>query len=211
MCITFLLPTDKGDRISFGITILLSMVVSLVFITDVLPAKGSMPVVAILLVLYMCMMGTFMLITVIVIKISTWEGNLPILIKKVFLRYVAKIVLLGDLTKQQRPAQKCVLEVNLDAEKTINDEEKKIGKPTPAEPNNQMELMLSLKSTISALADAVNTLAISGTSKTRKKDETKTDYQNLARVLDRMCIVLYIFSLVVSIPIIRFAAGNTEE
>ncbi|XP_078607280.1 uncharacterized protein LOC144879565 [Branchiostoma floridae x Branchiostoma japonicum] len=212
MCITFLLPTDKGDRISFGITILLSMVVSLVFITDVLPAKGSMPVVAILLVLYMCMMGIFMLITVIVIKISTWKGDLPILIKKVFLRHMAKIVFLGDLTTQQRPAQKCVLEVNLDAEKTIDDEEKKISKSTPAQPINQMELMFSLKDTISALGDAVNTLATSGPSKTRhRKDEVKTDYQNLARVLDRMCIVLYIFSLIVSIPIIRFAAGNTDE
>ncbi|CAH1269502.1 CHRNB3 [Branchiostoma lanceolatum] len=215
MCITFLLPTDKGDRVTFGITILLSMVVSLVFITDVLPAKGSMPVVAILLVLYMCMMGVFMLITVVVIKIGSREGHLPMLMKKIFLRYIAKIVFLGDLTKQQRASQQYVFEVNLGADEEAIDEEKKkkkISKSTPAEPINQMELMLSLKNTISALGDAVNNLATSGPAKTKnKKDEVKTDYQNLARVLDRLCMAAYVFTLIVSIPIIRFAADNTEE
>eukprot|EP00058_Branchiostoma_floridae_P011065 XP_002596553.1 hypothetical protein BRAFLDRAFT_231613 [Branchiostoma floridae] len=43
MTITFIMPIDKGDRISFGVTILLSMVVSLVFVTEVLPVKGALP------------------------------------------------------------------------------------------------------------------------------------------------------------------------
>ncbi|XP_019619802.1 PREDICTED: uncharacterized protein LOC109466519 [Branchiostoma belcheri] len=45
MVITFVMPLDRGDRISFGVTILLSMVVSLVFVTDVLPVKGALPLV----------------------------------------------------------------------------------------------------------------------------------------------------------------------
>ncbi|XP_078681756.1 uncharacterized protein LOC144916503 [Branchiostoma floridae x Branchiostoma belcheri] len=43
MTITFVMPIDRGDRISFGVTILLSMVVTLVFVTDVLPVKGALP------------------------------------------------------------------------------------------------------------------------------------------------------------------------
>ncbi|KAI8495123.1 hypothetical protein Bbelb_271090 [Branchiostoma belcheri] len=45
LVITFVMPLDRGDRISFGVTILLSMVVSLVFVTDVLPVKGALPLV----------------------------------------------------------------------------------------------------------------------------------------------------------------------
>ncbi|XP_066268431.1 neuronal acetylcholine receptor subunit alpha-10-like [Branchiostoma lanceolatum] len=43
MNMTFIMPIDKLDRISFGVTILLSMVVSLVFVTSVLPVKGALP------------------------------------------------------------------------------------------------------------------------------------------------------------------------
>ncbi|KAI8519714.1 Carboxylesterase 5A [Branchiostoma belcheri] len=296
MCITFLVPTDKGDRISFGITILLSMVVSLVFITDVLPAKGSMPVVAILLVLYMCLMGIFMLITVVtssdpapaaillvlymclmgifvlitvvtssgsdpasillalymclmgifmlitvvtssdpasillvlymclmgifmlitvvVIKISTYKGDLPIVVRKVFLRYIARVVFLGDLTQKPRAAQTYSVEVKVPVNRKKDDSgtEKSTSEPTPAEPNNQPELMLSLRDSIRSLGDAVNNLATSRPAKTGgKRGEIKTEYQKLAMVLDRVCMTLYVFFLVVSIPIIRFAVGNTEE
>ncbi|XP_078689315.1 uncharacterized protein LOC144920830 [Branchiostoma floridae x Branchiostoma belcheri] len=214
MCITFLVPTDKGDRISFGITIFLSMVVSLVFITDVLPAKGSMPVVAILLVLYMCLMGIFMLITVVVIKISSYKGDLPAVVRKVFLRYIARIVFLGDLTQKPRAAKTYFVEVKVpvNLKKDDSDSENISSESTSAEPNKQLELMLSLKDSIRSLGDAVNNLATSGPAKTTgKNDEIKTEYQKLARVLDRMCMTLYVFCLIVSIPIIRFAAGNTEE
>eukprot|EP00058_Branchiostoma_floridae_P005342 XP_002590830.1 hypothetical protein BRAFLDRAFT_90034 [Branchiostoma floridae] len=43
MIITFIMPIDKGDRIAYGVTIMLSVVVSLVFVTEVLPVKGALP------------------------------------------------------------------------------------------------------------------------------------------------------------------------
>ncbi|XP_066289241.1 neuronal acetylcholine receptor subunit alpha-9-like [Branchiostoma lanceolatum] len=227
MCITFTLPIDKGDRVSFGVTILLFMVVSLVFITEVLPAKGSMPVVAILVVVYMCLMGIFLIVTVVVIKLSSKEGDLPPLVKKIFLRYLARIVLLRDMTKQHHGHTLNFLKLNVDDCEMVNVTKKKTSaltqtsdveiaktskgesknKSTQADPKKQMEVLVSLRDTISDLGNAVNKLAVSGPSKNDdNEDSVKTDYQKLARVLDRICMALYIFGLIISIPIIRFSA-----
>ncbi|XP_078689083.1 uncharacterized protein LOC144920640 [Branchiostoma floridae x Branchiostoma belcheri] len=177
------------------------MVVSLVFITDVLPAKGSMPVVAVLIVVYMCLMGMFLIVTVIVIKISSRKGHLPPLMKKIFLRYLARVVLLGDLTKRHRGHKL----VNEDYLEMVNATKTNTSKP--ATPKTQMEILLCLGDTVRDLGRAVNKLAMSGSSKTgAEEDEVKTDYQNLARVLDRMCVALYIFGVILSIPIIRYSA-----
>ncbi|XP_066291004.1 uncharacterized protein [Branchiostoma lanceolatum] len=207
MCITFVLPIEKGDRLSFGMTILLSMVVSLVFITEVLPAKGSMPVVALLIVVYMCMMGFFLIITVIVIRISSTDKNLPPVVKKVFLRYVARLVFLGDLTQTKRGHT--VLKVDdFEMAKCMADNN---SKPSEAEPRHLLEVLLSLKESVNNLSNAVESFGTSGQPQTTEATEdeaVKTDYGQLARVLDRLCLILYVFGLIIAIPIVRFSAGN---
>ncbi|XP_066290517.1 uncharacterized protein [Branchiostoma lanceolatum] len=207
MCITFVLPIDKGDRLSFGMTILLSMVVSLVFITDVLPAKGSMPVVAILIIVYMCMMGFFLIVTVMIIRVSSSDKNLPPLVKKVFLRYVARLVFLGDLT--QRKHGHTVLKV--DDFEMMEGMKGKDSKPSETEPRHLLEVLLSLKDSVNNLSDAVESFAASGQPQTTKATEdeaVKTDYGQLAKVLDRLCLFLYVFGLIIAIPIVRF---STDE
>ncbi|KAI8519717.1 Carboxylesterase 5A [Branchiostoma belcheri] len=209
MCITFVLPIEKGDRLSYGMTILLSMVVSLVFITDVLPAKGTMPVVALLIVVYMCMMGFFLIVTVIVIRISSRDKDLPPLVKKVFLRYVARLVFLGDLTQTKHGHT--VLEVEVDSfemgKSTMGNE----SKPAEADPKHLLEVLLSLKESVNGLSNAVESLAISAppkTTETTDDEGPKTDYSKLAKVLDRLCLILYVFGLIIAIPIVRFSAGD---
>ncbi|XP_078607821.1 acetylcholine receptor subunit beta-like [Branchiostoma floridae x Branchiostoma japonicum] len=205
MCITFVLPIEKGDRISFGITILLSMVVSLVFVTDVLPAKGSMPAVALLIVVYMCMMGFFLIVTVIVIRISSKDKDLPPFVKKVFLRYVARLVLLGDMTK---PTQgHTVLKVD-DFEMAPTSMPGNDSKSSEAEPDHLLEVLLSLKESVDNLSNAVETFGTSKPSEATEGEPAKTDYSQLARVLDRLCLILYVCGLILSIPIVRFSVDN---
>eukprot|EP00058_Branchiostoma_floridae_P019490 XP_002604980.1 hypothetical protein BRAFLDRAFT_92623 [Branchiostoma floridae] len=186
MCITFVLPIEKGDRLSFGMTILLSMVVSLVFITEVLPAKGSMPAVALLIVVYMCMMGFFLIVTVIVIRISSKDKDLPPILKKMFLRYVARLVLLGDLTK---PTQgHTVLKVDdFEMAKGMMGND---SKSSQAEPSHLLEVLLSLKESVNNLSNAVETFGTCKTSEATEDEPAKTDYSKLARVLDRLCLIL---------------------
>ncbi|XP_078688817.1 uncharacterized protein LOC144920483 [Branchiostoma floridae x Branchiostoma belcheri] len=209
MCIIFVLPIEKGDRLSYGMTILLSMVVSLVFITDVLPAKGTMPVVALLIVVYMCMMGFFLIVTVIVIRISSRDKDLPPLVKKVFLRHVARLVFLGDLTQTKHGHT--VLEVEVDGFEMVKGTMGNDSKPAEADPKHLLEVLQSLKESVNGLSNAVESLAISAPPKiTEKTDDEgpKTDYSKLAKVLDRLCLILYVFGLIIAIPIVRFSAGD---
>ncbi|XP_078607820.1 uncharacterized protein LOC144879857 [Branchiostoma floridae x Branchiostoma japonicum] len=204
MCITFVLPIEKGDRLSFGMTILLSMVVSLVFITEVLPAKGSMPAVALLIVVYMCMMGFFLIVTVIVIRISSKDKDLPPILKKVFLRYVARLVLLGDLTKPKQGHT--VLKVDdFEMAKGMMGND---SKSSQAEPSHLLEVLLSLKESVNNLSNAVETFGTCKTSEATEDEPANTDYSKLARVLDRLCLILYVCGLIISIPIVRFSADN---
>ncbi|XP_078689031.1 uncharacterized protein LOC144920599 isoform X1 [Branchiostoma floridae x Branchiostoma belcheri] len=159
MCIIFVLPIEKGDRLSYWMTILLSMVVSLVFITDVLPAKGTMPVVALLIVVYMCMMGFFLIVTVIVIRISSRDKDLPPLVKKVFLRHVARLVFLGDLTQTKHGHT--VLEVEVDSFEMGKSTMGNDSKPAEDESRHLLEVLLSLKESVNGLSNAVKSLEIS--------------------------------------------------
>ncbi|XP_035658995.1 uncharacterized protein LOC118404113 [Branchiostoma floridae] len=101
MTITFVMPIDKGDRISFGVTIQLSMVVSLVFVTEVLPVKGALPFFATLIVVCMGLMGLFLFFTMYIISLHDKEGSLSPIAKTFFLRYMARFLLLGDLTEKE--------------------------------------------------------------------------------------------------------------
>ncbi|XP_066275871.1 uncharacterized protein [Branchiostoma lanceolatum] len=103
MTITFIMPIDKGDRISYGVTIQLSMVVSLVFVTEVLPVKGALPFFATLIIVCMGLMGIFLFVTLAVIFIHDKEGRLSPTARTVLLRYMARVLLLGDLTEENQP------------------------------------------------------------------------------------------------------------
>ncbi|XP_078600362.1 uncharacterized protein LOC144875316 isoform X2 [Branchiostoma floridae x Branchiostoma japonicum] len=101
MTITFIMPIDKGDRISFGVTILLSMVVSLVFVTEVLPVKGALPFFATLIVVCMALMGLFLFFTMYIITLHDKEGSLSPMAKTFFFHYMAKFLLFGDLIEKE--------------------------------------------------------------------------------------------------------------
>ncbi|XP_078597671.1 5-hydroxytryptamine receptor 3A-like [Branchiostoma floridae x Branchiostoma japonicum] len=92
MIITFIMPMDKGDRISFGVTIQLSMVVSLVFVTEVLPVKGALPFFATLIIVCMGLMGVFLFFTMAITVIHDKQGSLSPAKKTFFLRYMSSSV-----------------------------------------------------------------------------------------------------------------------
>ncbi|KAI8513496.1 hypothetical protein Bbelb_101350 [Branchiostoma belcheri] len=100
MIITFIMPIDKGDRIGFGVTVLLSMVVSLVVVTGFLPVSSTLPFIAMLIIVCMGLMALFMLWTVFILIIHDKKGPLPKWARTFFLKHMARALLLGDLTKK---------------------------------------------------------------------------------------------------------------
>ncbi|XP_078621303.1 uncharacterized protein LOC144887778 [Branchiostoma floridae x Branchiostoma japonicum] len=215
MTITFVMPIDKGDRISFGVTILLSMVVSLVFVTDVLPVKGALPFFASLIVVYMAMMGLFLFFTIYIITLHDKEGSLSPMAKTFFLRYMAGFLLLGDLTEKEAasddgetgptvgklawpkrtnrvaPADG-VAEANVEAPADVSG--------TPCQPSGPpSRLEAAMTSGFSNLIRSVEEL----TKEVRNEPEV-SDYTLLTKVLDRLCLVLYVISVAVAVPMTMY-------
>ncbi|KAI8513402.1 hypothetical protein Bbelb_100410 [Branchiostoma belcheri] len=88
------------DRIGFGVTVLLSMVVSLVVVTSFLPVSSTLPFIAMLIIVCMALMALFMLTTLFIIIIHDKKGPVPKWVRTVFLKHVARALLMGDLTKK---------------------------------------------------------------------------------------------------------------
>ncbi|XP_078585901.1 5-hydroxytryptamine receptor 3A-like [Branchiostoma floridae x Branchiostoma japonicum] len=231
MIITFIMPLDRGDRISFGVTILLSMVVSLVFVSDVLPVKGALPFFATLIIVCMGLMGLFIFFTVAVIVIHDMTGSLSPLAKTVFLRYLSKMLLLGDLTKEKRGSDG---EAGLDDPNAIEmityafrtddmtvvnndrpeDGEERTGQSATPPEGQQTSGSSSLPELISTVKEMtregisieMGKLAVAITNrreqlnKLTEKEEEVSDYILLAKVLDRLCVVMYILSIAAAVP-----------
>ncbi|XP_019632646.1 PREDICTED: neuronal acetylcholine receptor subunit alpha-7-like [Branchiostoma belcheri] len=229
MSMTFIIPLDKGDRISFGVTILLSMVVSLVFVTDVLPVKGSLPFFATLIITCMGLMGLFLFFTLVIIVIHDREGSLSPAAKTIFLRYIARMLLLGDLTANKQANDEEVDVINHAAIELTNcayetdnvseaDEEviyfgghERSEQPsTPTEDasgsSGLSELNASVKELITVVREVgdLTNAEIRELTKAVKNEEEVSDYILLAKVLDRLCLVLYFISIAATVPMTMY-------
>ncbi|XP_035663033.1 5-hydroxytryptamine receptor 3A-like [Branchiostoma floridae] len=227
MIITFIMPLDRGDRVSFGVTILLSVVVSLVFVTDVLPVKGALPFFATLIIVCMGLMGLFTFFTVAIIVIHDREGSLSPSAKIIFLHYLAKMMLLGDLTKEKRASideadlnDPTAIELTIFAFQTddiavVNGEgpgdcNERTNQPaTP--PGGLSELICSVKEmTREAISIEMGKLVMAITkrreqlTKIIEKEDKVSDYILLAKVLDRLCVVMYVLSISAAVPMTMY-------
>ncbi|XP_035673206.1 uncharacterized protein LOC118413782 [Branchiostoma floridae] len=230
MIITFVMPLDRGDRISFGLTILLSMVVSLVFVTGVLPVKGGLPFFATLIIVCMGLMGVFLLLTMAVIIIHDRKGSLSPMAKIIFLRHISKILLLGDLTEKKHPRDE---EADLtdfpatglincaflcDGKVDVNDERPCDGNETTKQPSTPLSSLVPTRTTallqlipnlkgvkkeVKELAKAVDNKR-EVLKKVMMNEEEVSEYILLAKVLDRVLLVLYIISIAAAVPMTMY-------
>ncbi|XP_078681276.1 uncharacterized protein LOC144916137 [Branchiostoma floridae x Branchiostoma belcheri] len=214
MIITFIMPIDKGDRIGFGVTVLLSMVVSLVVVTGFLPVKGTLPFIAMLIIVAMGMMGGFMLVTLCIIIIHDRKGTLPPWARKLFLRHLARIVFMGDLTRKLRKndedddGQRDEIFCNWSVSNKVqpdgaNGTEAATNQAVRAQPNEVKSNVPGLQGTLDELKSSVRQLSgsIEALAKASSGDEEEvTEYNLLAYVLDRICLFLYIAGIIVAIP-----------
>ncbi|XP_078665180.1 neuronal acetylcholine receptor subunit beta-3-like [Branchiostoma floridae x Branchiostoma belcheri] len=218
MVITFVMPLDRGDRISFGVTIQLSVVVSLVFVTDVLPVKGALPFFASLIVVCMALMGLFLFFTMAIITIHDRQGSLSPMAKTFFLRYMAKCLLLGDLTEKKVASDNG--ETGPSSKKLAWPERTNRVSPADAKAVVDVQIPADVRETArqpsvppTRLEVAVSRLEVPVSSASRnmeeqaeamKNEQEVSDYTLLAKVLDRLCLVMYVISIAVAVPMTMY-------
>ncbi|XP_078580649.1 neuronal acetylcholine receptor subunit beta-3-like [Branchiostoma floridae x Branchiostoma japonicum] len=228
MTITFIMPIDKGDRISFGVTILLSMVVSLVFVTEVLPVKGALPFFATLIVVCMGLMGLFLFFTMYIITIYDIEGSLSPMAKTFFLYYVAKFLLLGDLTEKETAsgegetgpadnkmdwsdqANRDIPAEGEEATDNVYEDTVKVSETTrdiPVGPLTRLEAAMEERTSClrQLIRQAMKTeQQLEELTKAMKNEQKVSDYTLLTKVLDRLCLVLYVISVALAVPMTMY-------
>ncbi|XP_078580648.1 neuronal acetylcholine receptor subunit alpha-5-like [Branchiostoma floridae x Branchiostoma japonicum] len=251
MIITFVMPIGKGDRISFGVTILLSMVVSLVFVTEVLPVKGALPFFATLIVVCMGLMGLFLFFTMYIITLHDLEGSLSPMAKTFFLYYVAKFLMLGDLTEKETAsgegetglagrkldwseqanrdipaegeeatddANEDTVKVEVETRTEVSDDVMKVDGKTPADvsettrdipvgPPTRLEAAVEEQTSFlrQLIRQAMKTeQQLEELTKAMKNEQKVSDYTLLTKVLDRLCLVLYVISVALTVPMTMY-------
>ncbi|KAI8480738.1 Carboxylesterase 5A [Branchiostoma belcheri] len=204
MGVTFLLPLDTGERVGYAMTIFLSMIVTLVFITEIVPAEESLPVIAVVVLIYICMMALWMLLAVFTARLSQKTGTLPRWARALFLRHLARLLLLGDLSNSTHDdvEPESVSVDSADKSKQHNKMLKEVvyyfhDKPAESE---KLQLLHAIKQLLTELQASVKSLREKEEEDSDKK-EPEADYYNLAHVVDRICFVTYIVGLVIIIPL----------
>ncbi|XP_066280027.1 5-hydroxytryptamine receptor 3A-like [Branchiostoma lanceolatum] len=220
MVITFIMPIDKGDRIGFGVTMLLSMVVSLVVVTGFLPVSSTLPFIAMLIIVCMALMALFMLTTLFIIIIHDKKGPVPKWARTLFLKLLARALLMGDLTKKLKNEKSAryresnkVTDIEGHSNQSFKmdgDGPSAGGDDPPQNVNNEVgATLIGLKGSIDKLEVSVRKLSgsIDALAKTSSGDDDDDDddkevaeYALLANVLDRLSLVLYIIAIAVAVP-----------
>ncbi|XP_035665886.1 5-hydroxytryptamine receptor 3A-like [Branchiostoma floridae] len=209
MIITFIMPIDKGDRIGFGVTILLSMVVSLVVVTGFLPVSSALPFIAMLIIVCMALMALFMLTTLFIIIIHDKKGPVPKWARTLFLKNIARALLMGDLTKKlksEEPTRPSTSDKVDDTEGCdiplfnmhIDGASSEDDKPSL---DTRNEVGTAIIGRLDELKVSVRQLSDALTQASRGDDDGEVaEYALLANVLDRLSLILYIIAICVAIP-----------
>ncbi|CAK9293207.1 unnamed protein product [Gordionus sp. m RMFG-2023] len=100
----FALPPDSGEKLTLGVTILLSLTVFLLLVAETMPATSdSVPLIGIYFSCIMVMCSASVLMTVVVLNFhnrSAETFHMPYMVRKFFIDWMAKIL------KMERPVDK---------------------------------------------------------------------------------------------------------
>ncbi|XP_035658202.1 uncharacterized protein LOC118403572 [Branchiostoma floridae] len=198
-CIIFFIPIDNGDRLSFGMAILLSMFVTLLVISDFLPRSREIPFFGILNIVAIVLMGFFMLVTTVLINLHTREEDMPTWMKSFFLRGCSRLLLLGDLTKESETDtgkleekanvmyENPSIESDLEADDLLDNERKS-------------STVQGIAKKMSKTVDALTTSILLLKDMIKEEPDKRSEWMMLTYVLDRICFVLYVSGMIL-IPI----------
>ncbi|XP_066272927.1 uncharacterized protein [Branchiostoma lanceolatum] len=177
----------------------------------------------------MGLMGIFLFVTMGVIYIHGKEGRLSPMARAVLLRYMARVLLLGDLTKEKQASDgtgeagltdhQDVVLTNIafatsceDPEMTREESEPPKGPESTGSPGFR-QLIASMDEMTKAVNRGTESMTEGMTelknemeelTKAVKSEEVVSDYTLLAKVLDRLCLVLYVISIAAAIPMTMY-------
>ncbi|XP_078665966.1 uncharacterized protein LOC144908277 [Branchiostoma floridae x Branchiostoma belcheri] len=161
----------------------------------------------------MALMGLFLFFTMAIITIHDRQGSLSPMAKTFFLRYMARCLLLGDLTEKKvasHDGETGPSSRRLTDRVSLADAMAVVVVQTPADvretarqpsaPPTRLEAAVSrLEVAVSSASRNMEELA-----EAMKNEQEVSDYTLLAKVLDRLCLVMYVISIAVAVPMTMY-------
>ncbi|XP_067665509.1 neuronal acetylcholine receptor subunit alpha-10-like [Haliotis asinina] len=194
----FLLPPDAGEKVSLEITVLLSLAVFMLVVSDTLPPTSeTFPFIGIYFLLAMMMVTLSTVFTVIVINVH-FKGQhgrgVPRWMKKWFLGTLAQIL----CYRKEMPVHPMTTSVNDDSGLHIQDCTGDVKGESTNVLNYESELTQVMKEQLIVLKEINSRYA--------QKDESEAveeEWKKVAVVMDRLCLVVFfIFSVVCTLGIL---------
>ncbi|XP_780864.3 neuronal acetylcholine receptor subunit beta-2 [Strongylocentrotus purpuratus] len=114
--LSFFLPPESGEKVSLGITVLLSLTVFLLLVAELLPPSGAVPIIAIYYAVTMVMVSLSLAMSVVVLNLhhrGPETSPVPLWLRKIVLGRVGKVVLMRKTSFNQeiyyrsRKSQQC--------------------------------------------------------------------------------------------------------
>ncbi|XP_066271575.1 neuronal acetylcholine receptor subunit alpha-9-like [Branchiostoma lanceolatum] len=206
--LSFYLPAESGDKVSFGVTVLLALAVFLLMIAEDMPPSESMPLIGWYVIVTLVLLSLSLLLGSIVVNLSICTADttpVPAWVRRLVLRYMSQVLFMGDLSgslvvdQEQKSVEigKSILndgtlQVPQINEKNDVEEKEPEGKRIPFD--GRMEELLELVRIIARRLE-----------EEREGEALEDDWKRVARVLDKFFMVLY---LLTSVTVIVYTCVN---
>ncbi|MBN3287883.1 ACHA7 protein, partial [Polyodon spathula] len=210
--LVFLLPADSGEKISLGITVLLSLTVFMLLVAEIMPATSdSVPLIAQYFASTMVIVGLSVVVTVLVLQFHHHDphgGKMPKWIRAVLLNWCAWFL---RMKKPGEDRKHLTYKYNPHVHHSSASSIEMNVIPGQQSTNGNMNMTLSENiPEIAKILEEVNYIA----SRFRDQDEGEaicSEWKFAAAVVDRLCLVAFsLFSIICTITILMSAPNFIE-
>ncbi|CAF1078041.1 unnamed protein product [Adineta steineri] len=222
-CLTFYLPTESGEKVSLGLTVLLAFSVFMLLIAESMPATSEyIPLISIYFTLVMGLTSLSVLLAVIVLNVHLYGSSLkpvPTRLRRIIFYYLAPFLCVklhrGSKSDNQKDPQRSSVKIprrtttiynaiflnESDLIASSQQQSSHTFQSTTINENNlysDSSSVSNLQTSPQSLGECQRLLTelnrlILRPTETHEEDIIVRDWQNVALVLDRCLFILYIF------------------
>ena len=182
--LSFVLPSNHGERVSLVITVLLAMSVYMLIVSSTLPqTSDAMPVIGTYFLCIIVEIALCLFATCFVAKLREHESDIPRWLDRLVNKHLARLVLMSETFTELDDVPTLV---KLNGQSTRRDISLNDVKLSDKEIKGEFEkqgLMKSLRDELAVLSNDV--------SKRQNLDEKRRKWQNAAKVLDRLFLLFF--------------------
>ncbi|XP_028410153.1 neuronal acetylcholine receptor subunit alpha-7-like [Dendronephthya gigantea] len=188
--LSFVLPSNHGERVSLVITVLLAMSVYMLIVSSTLPqTSDAMPVIGTYFLCIIVEIALCLLATCFVAKIRDHETEIPRWFDHLVNKRMAKFLLLRNTIEDYEEVPKTSRKNGHSKNVDISLTDVKI-------PENEVKFEVTNQRIADKLREELSVLT-SDVSKRQKRNARQRKWQNAARVLDRFFLLFFSFVFVV--------------